>query len=547
MKNIYFILSMLLLIAIPAGSGYAQELVVNGDLEQWDDPMTPTSWDKAENISQESTPVHGGDYAAGHVSADGTKDLQQDITGIIGGTNYTISYYYLDNDAQARTRIWAYWMNGTDYLDDHAEELRSNNYSEDNPDWQHWTVSLTAPATANAFRFEVRVYKQDGNFGGMVYYDDFSMMAAGVSPEPTNYPTDFAASASGVSINLDWTDAVGDQLPSAYLILASTEDNITAPADGSPVADDTDLSDGSGALNIGYGVEACSFGDLEVNTPYYFAIYPYTNGGADIDFKNDGTAPSATATTADITIIESENFNDGWGNWTRVNVVGEQEWDIDEIHGVGDTPCAKCTGYDGQPYANEDWLISPVMNFNNYQSETLNFWNADAYDGPALEVLISNDYDGEDPTSATWQSLSYESSTGYFEWISSGDIDISNVDGEAVYVAFKFTSSDSESATWEVDDVLITGTGASGFSEPGEFTSELSIFPNPAKNRVNISSSDEHEVSVMLYTLLGERVSEEIKFSRTTSLELNNMVSGIYILQFTDQYGNTRNEKLIIE
>ena len=127
MKNIYFILSMLLLIAIPAGSGYAQELVVNGDLEQWDDPMTPTSWDKAENISQESTPVHGGDYAAGHVSADGTKDLQQDITGIIGGTNYTISYYYLDNDAQARTRIWAYWMNGTDYLDDHAEELRSNN------------------------------------------------------------------------------------------------------------------------------------------------------------------------------------------------------------------------------------------------------------------------------------------------------------------------------------------------------------------------------------------------------------------------------------
>jgi hypothetical protein len=187
------------------------------------------------------------------------------------------------------------------------------------------------------------------------------------------------------------------------------------------------------------------------------------------------------------------------------------------------------------------------MNFDNTQNEVLNFWNADAYNGPALEAMISNDYDGEDPTTATWESLDYVSSTGYFEWISSGDIDISFIDGENVYVAFKFTSTDDESATWEVDDVLITGTGASGFGEQNTFTAELSIFPNPATNRVNISCSDEHEVSVQIYTLLGEKISEEISFARTTSIDLDNMASGIYVLQFTDQYGNTSNEKLIIE
>ena len=338
MKHIYIVLILAISVILPASTMQAQELVLNGDLELWDDPNTPTSWTKAENISQETDPVHGGTYSAGHTSADGTKDFQQEISGITAGTNYTISYFYLDNDPQARTRIWAYWLDGSGTLPDHEDELRSNNYSEDSPDWQEFSVSLTAPANAIAFRFEVRVYKQDGNFGGMVYYDDFSMTAAGASPEPTNYPTNFMAEAAGIGINLTWTDATGAQLPGAYLVLASDEDNITAPVDGTPVADDTDLSDGSGALNIGYGNEACMFGNLDANTTYYFAIYPYTNGGAAIDFKNDGTAPSASATTADVTIIESENFDEGWGNWTRVNVNGAQEWEIDDIHGVGDTP-----------------------------------------------------------------------------------------------------------------------------------------------------------------------------------------------------------------
>lgn len=547
MKHIYLVLILAIAVILPATTTQAQELVVNGDLELWDDPSTPSSWAKAENISQETDPVHGGTYSAGHTSADGTKDLQQDITGIVAGTNYTISYYYLDNDPQARTRIWAYWMNGTDYLDDHAEELRSNNYSTDDPDWQHWTVTLTAPATANAFRYEVRVYKQDGSFGGMVYYDDFSMMAAGITPEPTNYPNDFSAFAAGININLSWTDATGDQLPGAYLVLASDQDNITAPVDGTPVADDTDLSDGSGALNIGFGVEACSFGDLEVNTPYYFAIYPYTNGGADIDFKTDGTAPTATATTADVTVIESENFNDGWGNWTRVNVSGSQEWEIDEVHGVGDTPCAKMSGFDGQPNANEDWLISPAMNFENYQNEVLNFYNADAYTGPALEALISNDYDGSDPTTATWTTLEYESSTGFFDWVSSGDIDLSGIDGESVYVAFKFTSTNSESATWEVDDILITGTGASSISDNESFTTEVSFYPNPARSILMVNTENGEAVDLSIYSLQGKRVMENINISGSQGIDISGITKGLYILQFTDIHGNTLNQKLIIE
>jgi len=546
MKDLYILLTLAIFVTVPA-SIFAQELVLNGDLELWDDPETPTDWVKAEAISQTMDPVHSGTYSAGHTSASSSLDLQQNVQGIIGGTNYSISYYFLDNVTDAKTRIWSYWLEGDTYLTDNEAELRPQEYSSDSPDWQLFTASLTAPATADGFRFEVRVYHENNLTGGMVYYDDFSIMAVGISPEPTNHPTDFSATAAGININLSWTDAIGDQLPSGYIVLASNEDNITAPVDGTVVDDDTDLSDGTGALNVAYGTEMCSFGDLESNTPYYFKIYPYTNGGADIDYKNDGTAQWASATTADVSIIESEDFDDGWGDWTRISISGDQEWEIDDLYGFDDSPYAKCTGYDGQPYANEDWLISPPMNFNNYSSEVLSFYNADYYDGPVLEALISNDYDGSDPTTATWTSLEFETSTGYFEWINSGDVDVSDIDGNAVYIAFKFTSTSQESATWEVDEVLITGAEASGIGETNTFSSQLSIYPNPAISIVRITSSSDDNIEVSLYSITGTILKENIGFSGSCSIDISDLAGGIYLLNFTDEQGNSKIEKLIID
>lgn len=433
-------------------------MVINGDMESWTGGV-PDSWSKTENISQESTNVHGGSFSAAHMSDEGTKDLSQDISGIQAGQQYTISYWYLDDDSEARTRIWAYWLSGTTTLPDNEDILRPGTYSEDNSSWLQFNEELTAPAGADGFRFEVRVYKQDGVWGGQVYYDDFELIGDNtVYPEPTNYPTNFMADAAGLSVNLTWTDAVGAELPSAYIIMAGLSPTLPVPVDGTPVANDTDLSDGNGALNVSYGEEMAAFSNLEGNTTYYFTIYSYTNSGANIDFKTDGTAPSASASTSNITIIESENFDDSWGNWSTISITGTQAWSRDNTYGIGSTPCAAMTGYEGQPYENEDWLISPALNLDDYENEVLVFYNALGYTGPDLELKISTDYDGGgDPTTATWTDESFTFSTGFFEWTESGNIDLSVYTGSAVYVAFRFTSTDAESATWEVDDIVISG------------------------------------------------------------------------------------------
>ncbi|MFO8129908.1 MAG: choice-of-anchor J domain-containing protein [Bacteroidales bacterium] len=546
MKHAILSLAMVLLF----GLAYAQNMVLNGDLEAWDNTTTPTDWTKAENITQATSPVHGGTYSAMHTSGESTRDFQQEITGVSEGVNYTINYYYLDNDPNARTRIWSYWLEGTNTLPAHADELRPGEYSSDNPEWQEFSVTLTAPAGADGFRFEVRVYKDNNIAGGAVYYDDFSFEPDEVFPEPTNYPSDFEAAADGLSIDLSWTDASGAQLPGAYLILASDEDNIQAPADGNAVSDDPDLADGSAALNIAYGVQECGFDNLQAGETYYFEIYPYTNGGQSIDYKNDGTAPAAQATTADIEIIESEDFDTGWGDWEAISITGDQVWERDNDYGMGGTPCARISGYSGGCNENEDWLISPAMDFTSYESETLHFYSAKNYDGQDLEVLISTNYDGGgDPVTADWTPLLPVLSAGSWDWTASGNLDISAYDDNPVYVAFKYLSDNSECATWEVDDILITGEGGLGAKELFFNETDLYVYPNPASGTLFIHAGGTINTYLAVVNTLGEVVYRgKIKNTDATlHIDISGWAPGLYLVHTYSGQERSGGRKIIVK
>lgn len=137
-----------------------------------------------------------------------------------------------------------------------------------------------------------------------------------IKAEPASHVFSFSATGSINSVDLSWIDATGSPAPDAYLVKVSDTDfsSISVPNDTSPEADDTDISDGSGALNINYGVESVSFSGLDETSTYYFKIYPYTNTGSDIDYKTDGTVPQDDATsleTPDIVLNEILSDPDG--------------------------------------------------------------------------------------------------------------------------------------------------------------------------------------------------------------------------------------------
>lgn len=130
--------------------------------------------------------------------------------------------------------------------------------------------------------------------------DDFIFQTDFVAdPEPTNYPTNFSASANnGSTVTTTWTNAVGEYLPFGYQIHANTTGDFDEPVDGIPAADDLNLRDGVGLRNIFHGgFESVTWTGLLPNTKYYFAIFPYSNSGDIINYKTDETAPEVDVTT----------------------------------------------------------------------------------------------------------------------------------------------------------------------------------------------------------------------------------------------------------
>jgi len=177
-----------------------------------------------------------------------------------------------------------------------------------------------------------------------------------ILPEPENHATAFTISGTvgSTTATLTWTDAVaGAQAPESYVIVVNTTGTFTV-TDGTPIADDTDFSDDAGAINVAYGVQTHTFNTLVAGKTYYARIYPYTNSGAAINYKTDGTVPEVTFNTPKITITYpngGERFFAGDNvniTWTSANM---------------DTETIKCEAYVRQGLTSTwDWLeLAPAL------------------------------------------------------------------------------------------------------------------------------------------------------------------------------------------
>lgn len=196
-------------------------------------------------------------------------------------------------------------------------------------------------------------------------------------------------------------------------------------------------------------------------------------GNVSIAFKYTGSATESTSIQIDDVIINltggggggggdhilEANFDGGWDNFETISVTGTEVWERNNTYGINYTPCARMSGYSGGSHANEDWLISPAMDLSSYSTVTLVYNTAMNYSGDDIIVLISDDYDGGgDPSSATWTELGGTLSSGSWEWTESGDVSLSDYAGASnIYIAFKYISNTSQSATWEVDNVTVDG------------------------------------------------------------------------------------------
>ncbi len=154
-----------------------------------------------------------------------------------------------------------------------------------------------------------------------------------------------------------------------------------------------------------------------------------------------------------------DNFSGSLNNWHVKSVQGEQGWEITPYGNPA--PSAKMSGFSGGSNVNEDWLITTTIDLSSVTTASLTFQSVVRYNGPSLTVHMSSDYNGGDPTSdGNWTELSVTLDTdasSWSSWTDSGNIDLSSVTGGNVYIAFKYVSTTSGSATYEIDNVLVMG------------------------------------------------------------------------------------------
>lgn len=246
-------------------------------------------------------------------------------------------------------------------------------------------------------------------------------------------------------------------------------------------------------------------------------------------YDNSGIATANYVIITDVIVLLNQDWEGEMNGWTFVTIEGNKPWTIGQYSG---NHYANANGY-GDDVDNEQWCISPAFNLNarDYQNVTLTFRNATKFDGPALELYISTDYDGQDPTAATWEALDYIASEGNYTWTESGEISLNDFTGENCHIAFRYISTIEEgAAAWEVDDILVTAEIGSSV-----ITAEASLNVDVwnSYNELMIVNNGNCALNVTVFNLVGQNV---LSANASTGVNVirHNLTDGVYIVRIAD-------------
>jgi hypothetical protein len=166
-----------------------------------------------------------------------------------------------------------------------------------------------------------------------------------------------------------------------------------------------------------------------------------------------------------LTNIYEATFPADYGNFENIDLFGAQGWTEGASNVQG-------SGFAGGAMENEDWFVSPEIDLAGQSgllfqiTQEIDFLG----DPDLIDIVVSTNFTtGGDVTAATWTVLAFDK-TIYGSMTTSEDFDFSAYDGEAIHVAFRYNSTDSDSPRWRVQSFAIKAVGISGDTDSkGEF------------------------------------------------------------------------------
>ena len=246
-------------------------------------------------------------------------------------------------------------------------------------------------------------------------------------------------------------------------------------------------------------------------------------------YENSGIATADYVIHTDMIVIFNQDWEGEMDGWTFVTIYGNKPWTIATHNG---NKYANANGYNDD-VDNDQWCISPAFNLNNYEGVTLTFMNAMKFTGPDLELYFSNNYDGQDPTTAMWQRLDFTMSEGNYTWTESGEISLNSFSGSNCHIGFRYTSTiEDGAASWEIDDIVLTATSITSVNE----VSLMEVNVWNYDNEIFVENNTDNNVQLSVFNVLGQQVLA--KTVATGSVRFtHNLAKGMYIvtLQCNDE------------
>lgn len=163
------------------------------DIEAWTSAF-PALFESATNdpnLTADETNKHAGSFSLKHMSpvGKGNSAIKQEIA-VTPGKKYKVSFWYFDNEPNAKGRIWCSWINTLGNKITFAKEmtaekaelakLQPNTFSEDAAEWKQFSVEVVAPLSdrevynSAKLLLEIRTYPEN-KLSGAVYYDDIEV------------------------------------------------------------------------------------------------------------------------------------------------------------------------------------------------------------------------------------------------------------------------------------------------------------------------------------------------------------------------------------
>ena len=306
-------------------------------------------------------------------------------------------------------------------------------------------------------------------------------------------------------------------------------------------------------VTLGYGFSNDNIDQWGPMTPNggdeYIAVIGMQPAGTNVYFRISATDDEGNTSVSTvyhyqvqqepgyISIPFIEDFDDETlGVFNQYSVSGaEQVWHSADYQ---DDYYAKMSNYNGsENLENEDWLITPAMNLYSYKDEELSFKSSMkdfGDDNCYIDLLYSTNYAGTgNPDDADWSNITNEAnwSSGNYEWVNSGLVDLSGIEGNKVYIAFRYDSQAGSGKTWQLDDIAVDGVLISATNDLKK--SSFMVYPNPAQNLIQISTPSEKDLNISIYQISGKLVLQnEDKTSR--SVNISSLSPGYYLIKISD-------------